>query len=278
MQSATAEQQRILWKDIAAMRRKNDEFIMAWFASVGERLIAHASVADGMRVLDVATGTGEPGLTIAQRFPSAKVIGFDNSEDMAAIAKEKTVQKEVQNFQVLVGDASVLPFEDSSFDAIVCRHGVMFFPDITVCLDEFRRVIRPGSKIALSAWGPEGKNPWAQVFTDVFRRYAEVIPEGPDRVGRFRCAQAGLLKQFLENTGCANTGQEEVEGVLEFNSSEDAWERLTRISVNHLQMFERLPHEIQPKAKKEILKGMEAYARHGTIQFPWSSWVAWGRK
>lgn len=278
MQDTIADQQRVLWKNMARMRRENDEFIMAWFAPVGERLIARAGIIDGMHVLDVATGTGEPALTIARRFPAARVVGLDNSEDMAAIAQEKAAQRGVKNFQVRVGDASTLPFEDKAFEALVCRHGVMFFPDISICFREFHRVMRPGSYAALSAWGPEEKNPWAEVFTDVFRRYTEVTPEGPDRVGRFRCAQAGLLKQFLGTAGFANTGQEEVEGILEFNSSEDAWERLTRISVNHLQIFERLPQEIQPKVKKEIFEGMREYAHQGAIEFPWSSWVAWGRK
>lgn len=278
MQDIILQQQRILWKSIAVMRRKNDEFIMAWFASVGERLIARAGIIDGMRVLDAATGTGEPGLTIAQRFPSVKVIGLDNSEEMAAIAREKAAQRGVKNFQVMVGDAGKLPFDDSSFDAVLCRHGVMFFPDIVKYLQEFLRVLRAGHIAVASAWGSFEENPWASLFREVFMRYTNVSQEGPEHIGRFRCAQPDLLKQLFIEAGFHNVVQEEVHGMLTFSSSEEAWNILTHTSVNNFKIFESLSADIQPRVRREIVERMERYRMHKGISFPWHAWVAWGTK
>src|SRR5690242_1018498 len=79
-------------------------------------------------VMDVATGTGEPGLTIASMLKHGKVIGTDLSESMLAVAAENAGKRGIHNFETVCCDVSALPFEDGTFTAISCRLGFMLFP------------------------------------------------------------------------------------------------------------------------------------------------------
>src|SRR6202163_3140156 len=112
-------------------------------------LLRAAHVAPGMRVLDIATGTGlSAAAALALVGPTGHVAAADVSPAMAEKARERLGK--AQNASVSVEDGQALSFADCSFDVVLCNLGLMFFPDPVRGLAEFRRVLRPGGRVAVS--------------------------------------------------------------------------------------------------------------------------------
>jgi SAM-dependent methyltransferase len=136
------------------------------------RLVRFAEIRSGMRVLDVACGTGVVAITAARTF--AKVTGIDLTPELIAHARENSMIAGL-DIEWHEGDAEALPFPDASFDVVVSQFGHMFAPRPDVTLKEMLRVLVPGGKIAFSTWPPE-------LFTaSVFRltsKYAPPLPPG----------------------------------------------------------------------------------------------------
>src|SRR5581483_10769245 len=106
-----------------------------------EALVEYAQPLEGMKVLDLASGTGEPAISIAERVgPTGQVSALDLSSDLLAIAARRAQQRGLTNISFHRGDAQALPFPDNGFDLAACRFGVMFFNDVARALGELRRV------------------------------------------------------------------------------------------------------------------------------------------
>jgi len=127
----------------------------AWLpliAPYGERLLDKAAIEDGMQVLDMACGTGEPGLTLARQRPAVRVTGADASPGMARLAEHVRQREGLTNIRFAVAAGERLPFADAAFERAICRFGVMLFDDPAAGLSELHRVIRPGGRVAFSVW------------------------------------------------------------------------------------------------------------------------------
>lgn len=110
----------------------------------GIEMLAQRVNAEGeLRILDVATGTGDVAIALARRFPKARIIGVDISEEMMTIGRAKIAAAGLSDrIELVSGDAMKLAFEDNSFDAVTCSFGVRNFPHIARGIKEFSRVVR----------------------------------------------------------------------------------------------------------------------------------------
>jgi ubiquinone/menaquinone biosynthesis C-methylase UbiE len=120
---------------------------------VGETLCEAAELGAGSRVLDVACGNGNASLAAAHRF--CRVVGLDYVPSLLTRARERAAAERLP-IEFVEGDAEQLPFPAESFDAALSTFGVMFAPDQERAARELLRVVRPGGKIALANWTPEG--------------------------------------------------------------------------------------------------------------------------
>src|SRR5213593_3139800 len=144
------------------------------FGPITQALIEDADIIEGDAVLDVAGGAGEPSLTIAERVaPTGSVTCTDVTSEIVAAAESEAQRRGVTNVIFQQCSADSLPFENNSFDAVVCRLGVMFFPDPLAALREMLRVTRREGVIALAVWGTSELNPFSYVITNVVARYFE---------------------------------------------------------------------------------------------------------
>src|SRR6185369_107910 len=117
--------------------------------------------APGMRVLDVATGSGQPALAIASRIqPGGTTLGIDFSPEMIAVAERRARDLGAANVSFRTMDAEQLELPDASFDAVTCACGILFFPDADRALAEMRRVLKPGGRVAIGVWDEPLKNPF----------------------------------------------------------------------------------------------------------------------
>lgn len=122
------------------------------------RTVRALGLADGARVLDIATGTADLAIEIAERAPSARVVGLDPSEGMLAVGRKKVAREKLDDrVELVVGDAMDLPFEPASFDAVTIAFGIRNVPVRPKALEEMLRVTKPGGVLAvLELSEPEG--------------------------------------------------------------------------------------------------------------------------
>ena len=147
---------------------------------LGPRAVAAADVRPGERVLDVAAGSGNAAIPAALR--GAMVVATDLAPELFDAGRRHATEAGAE-LEWREADAEALPFADDAFDVVLSTVGVMFAPHHQVAADELVRVVRPGGRIALISWTPEGFI--GQMFK-VMKPFAAPLPELPDEVGRER--------------------------------------------------------------------------------------------
>lgn len=144
---------------------------MLIIASVGRRVVETAGVGEGDVVLDVACGSGNA--TIPAAKTGAKTTGLDITPELLEAGKKAADEAEVE-IEWVVGDAQDLPFDDASFEVVTSVFGCMFAPDHRKTAEELARVLKPGGRMAVAAWIPEGN------FGAMFRTIASHLPPPPE--------------------------------------------------------------------------------------------------
>jgi SAM-dependent methyltransferase len=129
------------------------EMVETFLTPLGPRLVDAGRIGPGMRVLDVASGTGNAAIPAAQR--GADVVASDLTPELLEAGRRRAADAGVE-LEWVQADAEHLPFEDASFDVVISSIGVMFAPYHQQAADELVRVCRPGGTIGLLSWTPEG--------------------------------------------------------------------------------------------------------------------------
>src|ERR1700689_2946333 len=146
-------QQRAAWDDSAEGWKRWWPTFERAAQIVNERLVELANVRAGDRVLDIATGSGEPALTAARAVGQAgRVVAVDMSPAMLAIARERVEAAGLSNVELVESDAEPLSLDPHSFDAVLCRWGLMFMPDLDRVLRGMHRALKPGGRFAKAVW------------------------------------------------------------------------------------------------------------------------------
>jgi ubiquinone/menaquinone biosynthesis C-methylase UbiE len=203
------------WRESAYYWQKHAGSIRTMFGPVTQALIEDAGIVAGDAVLDVAGGAGEPSLTIAAAVgPAGSVTCTDATSEMISAARSEAERRGLANVGFRQCSADSLPFENNSFDAVVCRLGVMFFPDPLAGLSEMLRVTKRAGRIALAVWSKSELNPFSYIVNYVLARHFEAAaPADPNAPGAFRFAERGSLARILRDAGAS----EVKERVLKFH-------------------------------------------------------------
>lgn len=242
-------------------------------------LVEYAQPRPGMHILDVASGTGEPAISLAKAVgPTGHVIALDLSHDLLEIAAQRARQRSLYNVTTQVADAQHLPFADNTFDLGTSRFGVMFFGDPIQALREMHRVLRPGGRACFLAWGPVDQPYWASGMCTVHKHVGGslLVPGSSDP---FRFSEPGELSAALRESGFQEIKEET--RVIPWNwpgSAEDAWEQQKAVSTPFRPMLERVRKEQWPIIDAEAIQAMEKFEKDGVIQFTASVVFASGRK
>lgn len=172
-------------------------------------LVRRVGVGPGMKVLDVACGTGNTALPAARL--GADVIGVDIAENLIEQAKANAAAEGL-DARFEVGDAEALAFDDDSFDAIITQFGAMFAPRPEVVVSEFVRVVKPGGLIAMGNWTPSG-------FTgQMFKIGAKHVPPPPGIPAPVLWGDEETVRQRFAN-GVADLKMERVKIMFHFDMS-----------------------------------------------------------
>lgn len=167
-----------------------------------EAMVRAVAPRPGMHVLDLACGTGEPAITLARAvMPGGRVTAADLAPGMLESARENAARAGVANITFQQADAEALPFTDGSFDAVTCRFGIMFVPNVGRAFEQVRRVLRPGGRAAFMGWGPREDNPVFLTTTGVLKRHVDMPDPQPDAPDGYRFAKKGSFSAALRQAG-----------------------------------------------------------------------------
>lgn len=270
------DQQKETWNKFSPGWKKWDEFTMAFLRPMGDEIIAALQPSKAAKVLDIATGTGEPGLSIASIYPNSKVIGTDLAEGMLAIAEARARASHLTNYSTQVADASALPFPDASFDAISCRMGFMFFPEMQLAAKEIARVLRPGGRFSTSVWAAGDQNPWVSTMMAAIQRQAAPPPPVPGAPGMFRCAALGLVAGLLRDAGLRNVTEKEIVGKVAYESADQYWTMMMEVAAPVVAAMSKVDESTRARIKSDVYAALERSG--GVISLDYSARIISGAK
>ena len=272
------EQQKATWNKFSPGWKKWDDFTMNFLKPMGDAIIEALQIQNDDIVLDVASGTGEPGLTIAGMVKNGKVTATDVADQMLVIAKENAERKQLHNFDTRPCDVCELPFDESSFSKISCRMGFMFFPDMQMASNEMYRVLRPGGRIATAVWAGPENNVWITSIMGVISRNIPTTPPPPGSPGMFRCAAPGFIKSLMENSGFKNVNENLITGKTVYDDFDHFWDMMNEVAAPVVGALSQADEETRKKVRSEVQELSEKYKTGKGLEFDYGSWVVSGEK
>jgi len=272
------EQQKEVWNRFSPGWKKWDDLTMDFLKPMGDEIIHLIKPKDIDMVLDVASGTGEPALTIATKLRGGLVVATDLSEGMLAIARENAVRRGIKNLEIVACDVSELPFPDNSFDSVSCRFGFMFFPDMLQATKEMYRVMKPGGRVATAVWNVPEKNFWASAILNIINKNMQLIPPPPGAPGLFRCAESGLIKDLFTKAGLRNISEKEIGGKLNIGTKEAYWSFMTEVVAPVVAALNNADDSLKAKIKNEVFESINQKFPDGKLAIDSNALVIYGEK
>jgi SAM-dependent methyltransferase len=246
---------------------------------LNHRLVGDARIRHGYTVLDLGSGTGYPALLAAQTVgASGSVTGIDLAGDMLAVAERKSRRLGLTNATFRTGDATTLPFDGASFDAVTSRFCLMFLPDVPKAAGEIVRVLKPGRWFAGMVWSAAERNPSIGLSMTAIRQVIDLPPPDPTAPGIFRLAKAGELAGMLEVAGLAEVSDQEFLGEWSYESAEQYYTSLTEIAAPVQNLMAGFSDSQRQHVKGLILQAASHYRERDRITFPIAVRVVAGRK
>ena len=273
-----SRQQKESWNKFSSGWKKWDNLFMDFLKPMGIEISNQLDPKETETILDVAAGTGEPGLTIASKLNGGKVVITDLAEHMLEIARENAEQRGIRNIEIQACDVCELPFEDNTFDAISCRFGFMFFPDMSLAAKEMTRVLKPGGRISTSVWNVPEKNFWITAILGTIQRNMELPPPPPGSPGMFRCVNDGLMSDIFRNAGLNNISVKEVTGKMNCGTTDVYWNSMTEVAAPVVAALSKADEEMCEKIKKEVYDLVNQKYPDGKVMIDSSSLVIYAEK
>jgi SAM-dependent methyltransferase len=264
---------------IAGWRMRHPGFVIQ-LREMADAVIQAAGIRPGAQVLDLASGTGQPALTIAQLVgPKGHVTATDLSEDMLAVAADFAREGSVTNITFQLADAHALPFPDASFDAVTSTIGAMYFVEIGRALSEVRRVLKPGGRVAFACWGAPDQGTYALSMTSPFFKRVAVPPPPPGTPQPFRFAAPGSLAAELDAAGFKQV--DEASPLMDVSwpgPPQEAWEQFYDVAVPLQPLVNSLTPEERAQAIDEVIAELHRYYDGTTVHLTAAVVIASGTR
>jgi SAM-dependent methyltransferase len=226
--------QRQSWDSAAPGWKEWLETLEVAAQKVNYRLIELAEIKPGQKILDIATGIGEPAITAARKLVElagsvnrvnankGHVLATDISTQMLTIAKQRAAALGLQNIiEFREADAEILELPQSSFDAVLCRWGLMFMPNLNKVLSNAFQALKSGGRLVCTVWAEASKVPFGSIPMSIVMRELNVPSPPPGTPGPFTLADINILQSALSNTGFASIKYERLNVTFEFSTVED---------------------------------------------------------
>lgn len=249
------------WDDAAPGWNDHGPQIRAWLSEATEAMLTMAGVTAGMRVLDVAAGAGDQTLDIAGRVgPGGSVLATDLSAGILQFARQNAERAGYTNVETQAADGETLPVDDASFDAAVCRLGLMFFPDPAQGLREIHRALKPGAGVCSMLFSSPQANPCVATLMATAFRHAGLPPRDPFLPGGLlSLGRPGLIDELFRGAGFRDVATTKVSAPFRLLSVGD-YLKFVRTSASPIQqILGRLDAAAKAAAWAEMEEKLKAF-------------------
>jgi SAM-dependent methyltransferase len=179
-----------------------------------------AEIRTGSRVLDVAAGAGEQTIVTARCVgPTGKILATDISANLLEFAAEAARQVGLENIETRVMDGENLTLEADSFDAVISRVGLIYFPDQHKALSEMRRVLKPGAKLAVIVYSTPERNRFFSLPMAIIRRRAQLPALARGQPGPFSLGGVSVLEEVYVRAGFRDVQIHVIDAPLHLSST-----------------------------------------------------------
>lgn len=242
------------WEDAAEAWQRWGPTLEAWLGESTERMLDVAGVSGGSNVLDVAAGTGGQTLTAAWRVgPKGRVLATDISPTILEYAAKSAAEAGLTHVDTLEADGEALDvLQPKTFDAVISRLGLIYFPDKQRALAGMRQALRDGGRLSAIVYSTPDRNEFFSLPVAIIRKRVQLAPPEPGQPGPFSLGDPGLLEATLNNAGFRHVTVEAVPAPLRMPSAAECV-RFERESFGALhQMLAGVPTDQQPAIWDEI--------------------------
>ncbi len=267
------------WQDAADAWYRWSDTLHKWLGPATDKMLELAEISQGHKVLDIAAGAGEQTISAAKKVgPTGYVLATDISSNILEFAKKMAAQNGLTNVETRVMDGENLELPGESFDAVISRVGLIYFPDQQKALKEMLRVLKPGGKIAAVVYSTPDKNKFFSIPVSVIRNRAKLPPPLPGQPGPFSLGSEGVIEKAFIQAGFINVHSELVDSPLMLNSASECV-RFEKESFGALhQMLSTLSDQEKESVWNEIESELKKFESERGFAGPCEMIVAVGEK
>lgn len=267
------------WQSAAEAWYHWSDTLNQWLGKATEKMLEMAEISTGQRVLDVAAGAGEQSISVAKKVgETGYVLATDISSNILAYAKEMAQEAGLNNIETQVMDGENLTIPDESFDAVISRVGLIYFPDQQRALKEMLRVLKPGGKVAAIVYSTPEKNKFFSIPVSIIRNRAKLPPPLPGQPGPFSLGAEGIIEKAFTQAGFRNVRSALVDSPLTLPSAKECV-RFEKESFGALhQMLSTLTDEEKLSVWEEIEQELKKFETDKGFAGPCEMIVAIGEK
>jgi SAM-dependent methyltransferase len=258
------------WDSVAHGWQTWGEVFDASMQPVSDLMMRLAQVQPGQTVLDIATGTGEPGLTAARAVgPTGRVVLTDQAPHMLAIARARATALGLHQTEFLEVDAEAASFEEATFDAILSRLGFMYLPNLDAALARYVTILRPGGRLAAVVWSAPDRAIMPAKPYQIASQMLQVPPPPPGTPGPFMYGDGASLEAKFRAAGLSGVQSQRIMAYYRYASPEEFVRYQQDVGAPLLAMLAGKPIEIQDQVWAEIAAFARAYQDgDGTVSVP----------
>lgn len=243
------------------------------------QMLELAGIKAGERVLDIAAGDGDQSM-MAARLVGADgyVLATDISSNLLAYAASSAEEEGLKNFETKVMDAENMELEDASFDAVICRNGLMLMPKVDMAMAEVYRVLKPGGRFSAIVFSTPDKSPWLSIPAMIAMKYAELSPPGPGMPGLFSLGAPGVFENVISKAGFQEVQIHTSASSMHLKSAQECVEFIRDVAGAVTAMLADLSEDKQQEAWDEMEQALKQFEVPDGFEAPSESIVGAGMK
>lgn len=256
------ESQRQSWNSVSKGWQKWWRTFENGAQNISSRLVELTNTKPGDKVLDIATGIGEPAITAAESVGSnGHVLATDISPHMLSIAKQRAASLSLENIiEIKEGDAETIDLPASSFNAVLCRWGLMYLPNPSSALSNIHRTLVQEGYLAAAVWGAPEKVPFLALPISIVRQETHAPAPAPGTPGPFGLADENLLRNSFIQARFKDVYIEHLNAVFEFNSAEDFTQYQQAIAAPVIAMLANETKSRQEEIWNKVTEAAKKYS------------------
>lgn len=264
------------WVSAAEGWRRRDALLTKGAAPVTERMLELSNITSGSRLLDIASGTGEPSISAAKIVgETGQVIGTDLVEEMLTVAREKIIAQGLNNIDYHCMDGEELDIEVASFDAVTIRWGLMFMPDPHACLTMAYKALKQNGRISLACWAEPEKNPFVGILIQTLSKYMDIPKPPPGTPGIFAFSDPDRLYDVIKSAGFSNVKLEEVIiNVIEVEDGRAYWEAMSDLAAPVMSLVRQLDEAVREDYILDVIETASSFKQGNSLPVKGTTWIA----